>query len=145
MISNLLEIGLIIAGLSLTALCIGSFWIPKALGWREKIASLTPLMREIWWTYSCYVWGSHVFFAVLSLGFSDWLMSQTPAATAICTFIFLWWSIRLYLQFFGFDFTEIKKTPFNKIAKHLLTALFFGLVSLFGLLIAWNIGWLANS
>ncbi len=141
---DLLEIGIIIAGVSLTLLCIGSLWIPKVLNWKEKTASLTPLMRELWWTYSVYVWGSHIFFAVLTLFFSDWLLSQTTPAAAMCTFILLWWSIRLYLQFFGFDFAEIKNTPFNRIAKHLLTALFIGLVVLFAILACFNLGWLTN-
>ena len=139
---ELLEIGLWIGGGSLTALTIASFWIPKALGWREKLAGLTPLMRELWWTYSIYVWSSHVFFAVLALGFGDWLMSRTPPATAMCTFMLLWWSVRLWLQFFGFDLREIANSPFNRIAKHLLTLLFTGLVVLYGGLVAWNAGWL---
>ena len=84
---DLLELGLMIGGGSLVALCIGSLWIPKALGWREKLAGLTPLMRELWWTYSIYVWASHVFFAVLALGFSDWLMGGTGAATAMSAMV----------------------------------------------------------
>lgn len=139
---ELLETGLWIGGGSLTALSIASFWIPKALGWREKLAGLTPLMRELWWTYSIYVWSSHVFFAVLALGFGDWLMSRTAPAAAMCTFILLWWSVRLWLQFFGFDLREIEDSPANRIAKHLLTLLFIGLVVLFGSLVAWNAGWL---
>jgi hypothetical protein len=138
----LLETGLWIGGGSLTALSIASFWIPKALGWREKLAGLTPLMRELWWTYSIYVWSSHVFFAVLTLGFPDWLLSRTGAATAMSTFMLLWWSVRLWLQFFGFDLREIEDRPANRIAKHLLTLLFIGLVVLFGSLVAWNAGWL---
>lgn len=79
---DILEIGLRIGGCSLVALSFGSFWIPKALGWREKLAGLTPLMRELWWTSSSYVWASHVFFAVLALGFGDWLMGGGAAAMA---------------------------------------------------------------
>ena len=139
---ELLEIGLWIGGGSLAALSVASFWIPKALGWREKLAGLTPLMRELWWTYSIYVWSSHVFFAVLALGFGDWLTSRTAPATAMCTFILLWWSVRLWLQFFGFDLREIENSRANRIAKHLLTLLFTGLVVLFGGLVAWNAGWL---
>lgn len=139
---ELLEIGLWIGGGSLAALSIASFWIPKALGWRKKLAGLTPLMRELWWTYSIYVWSSHVFFAVLALGFGDWLTSRTAPATAMCTFILLWWSVRLWLQFFGFDLREIENSRANRIAKHLLTLLFMGLVVLFGSLVAWNAGWL---
>jgi hypothetical protein len=139
---ELLQTGLWIGGGSLVALCIASFWIPKALGWREKLAGLTPLMRELWWTYSIYVWSSHVFFAVLALGFGDWLTSRTGPATAMSAFMLLWWSVRLWLQFFGFDLAEIQDSRANRIAKHLLTLLFTGLVVLYGGLVAWNAGWL---
>ena len=139
---ELLEVGLRIGGWSLIALCDASLWIPRMLGWKEKLAELTPLMRELWWTYSIYVWGSHVFFAVLTLGFGSWLMGGTSSAIAMNTFMMLWWGVRLWLQFFGFDFTEIRACTFNRIAKHLLTLLFMGLVLLFSVLIAWDAGWL---
>ena len=142
---ELLEIGLQIGGVSLVALGIASFWIPKALGWREKLAGLTPLMRELWWTYSIYVWSSHVFFAVLALGFGDWLMGRTGAATAMSAFMLLWWSVRLWLQFFGFDLSEVEGSKANRVAKHLLTLLFIGLVVLYGSLLAWNAGWIPMS
>ncbi len=135
---ELLQIGIALGGYSLVGLCIASFWIPKALQWREKLACLTPLMRELWWTYSIYVWSSHLFFAVLSLGFGDWLMGGSSAAMAICTFILLWWSVRLYLQFFGFDLSEVKASAVNRLAKHLLTLLFVFLVILFASLLFWN-------
>jgi hypothetical protein len=139
---ELLEIGLWLGGGSLVALCIASFWIPKVLGWREKVAVLTPLMRELWWTYSIYIWSSHVFFAVLALGFSDWLLSRTGSAAAMSTFMLLWWSVRLWLQFFGYDLSEVEGSKANRLAKHLLTLLFVSLVVLFGSLVAWNAGWI---
>lgn len=137
---ELLEIGLLIGGGSLVILCLASFWIPKVLGFREKLAGLSPLMREMWWTYACYVLGSHMFFAVLALGFGDWLMSGTREAAAMCTFMLLWWSVRLWLQFFGFDLSEVKATAANRLAKHMLTALFIGLVVLYASLVWWNTG-----
>lgn len=139
---ELLQTGLLIGGWSLVVLCIGSFWIPKVLCWKEKLAGLTPLMRELWWTYSCYVWASHVFFAVLALGFREFLMGGSGGAMAMCTFMLLWWSVRLWLQFFGFDLTEVKGSKANRVAKHLLTLLFIGLVTLYAGLLCWNAGWL---
>ena len=136
-----LDLGLLMAGWSLVALCVASFWIPKALGWKEKLAGLTPLMRELWWTYSLYVWGSHVFFAILALGFRGWLLSGNPAAAAVSGFVCLWWTVRLYLQFFGFDLAEVQDSRANRIAKHLLTLLFIGLVVVFGATVGWNLGW----
>jgi hypothetical protein len=137
---ELLEIGLQIGGWSLVLLCIGSLWIPKILGWKENLVALPPLMRELWWTYSVYVWSSHIFFSVLLLGFGGWLMGGTGAAMAMNTFMLLWWGVRLWLQFFGFDFRGIGTNRFNRIAKHLLTALFIGLVVLLAGLLCWNAG-----
>nr|MCU0749326.1 hypothetical protein [Akkermansiaceae bacterium] len=64
------------------------------------------------------------------------------SAIAMNAFMLLWWSVRLGLQFFGFDLTEVTKDRFNRIAKHLLSLLFIGLVILFAGLICWNLGWL---
>ena len=141
---ELLQLGLQVGGWSLVMLSVASIWIPKALAWKEKLAGLTPLMREMWWTYSLYVWGSHVFFAVLVLGFGDWLMGGGGAAIAMSFFMLLWWSVRLYLQFFGFDLREVEETRANQVAKHLLTFLFVGLVGLFGCLVGWNLGWMGE-
>jgi hypothetical protein len=141
---ELLQIGLLIGGWSLVVLCIGSFWIPKILRWRDKLAGLTPLMRELWWTYSIYVWSSHVFFAVLALGFGDWLMGGSGAAMAMTTFMLMWWSVRLGLQLFGFDLSEVEGSMSNRVAKHLLTSLFVGLVVLYTGLLSWNAGWLGG-
>ncbi|MEN8743625.1 MAG: hypothetical protein ABF320_02940 [Lentimonas sp.] len=102
-----LQIGLMVGSWALVALCIASFWIPKVLQWGEKQAGLIPLMRELWWTYALYIWSSHVFFAVLALGFSDWLTGGTNAAIAMCAFNMLWWAVRLWLQLFGFYLSEV--------------------------------------
>lgn len=139
---ELLHIGLWVGGGSLVILSIASLWIPKALGWKSHLAGLPPLMRELWWTYSLYVWGSHVFFAAITLGFGDWLLGGSGAATAMSAFMLLWWSVRLWLQLFGFDLSEVDARPVTRVAKHLLTLLFIGLVLLFGALLAWNLGWL---
>lgn len=133
------EICLLLGGLALVALCVASLWIPKILKWKEKLVALTPLMRELWWTYSIYVYGSHLFFAILALGFSDFLLGKTTAAAAMSGFMFLWWSVRLFLQFFGFDLSEVEDTALNRLAKHALTALFIYLVLLYGSLVLWNL------
>lgn len=137
---ELLSIGLTLAGLGLVILVVASLWIPRVLRWKEKLAGLTPLMRELWWTYSLYIWGSHCFFAVLALGHRDWLLGGSPAAAVVSGFICLWWSVRVYLQFFGFDFEEVEDTPLNRLAKGGLTLLFVFLTVIFGTLVCWNTG-----
>lgn len=137
---ELLNYGLLFAGFGFTLLVIASFWIPKVLGWQEKLAELSPLMRELFWTYAIYILASHTFFAVLALGFRDWLLSGTSAAAAMSGFICLWWSVRVYLQFFGFDLAEVEDTKMNRLAKHLLTLLFLYLMIFFAIILWWNLG-----
>lgn len=138
--NELLNYGLLFAGFGFTLLVIASFWIPGILGWKEKLADLSPLMRELFWTYAAYVFASHCFFAVLTLGFRDWLLGGTGSAAAMSGFMCFWWTVRVYLQFFGFDLTEVKDTRLNRIAKHLLTLLFLYLMIFFAILLWWNLG-----
>ena len=139
---ELLNFGLQVSGWSLVLLSIGSLWIPKVLGWREKLAGLTPLMKKLWWTYSLYVFGSHIFFALMALTQREFFLSGTPVAATVAGFICLWWSVRLYLQLFSFDFEEVGDGLGEKMARHTLTLLFVGLVFVFGMTVAWNLGWL---
>ena len=85
-----------------------------------------------------------MFFAVLALGFGDWLMDGSGAAMAMCIFMLLWWAVRLWLQFFGFDLREIEGSIINRVAKHMLTLLFISLVVLYATLLCWNAGWLGT-
>ena len=137
---EVLNYGLLFAGLGLLVLTVASFWIPRILGWKEKLADLSPLMRELFWTYAAYILASHLFFAILSLGFRDWLLSASPAAAAMSGFICFWWSVRVYLQFFGFDLAEVKDTRFIRLAKRLLTLLFLYLMIVFAIMVWWNLG-----
>ncbi len=137
---ELLNYGLLFAGFGLTALVIASLWIPKVLGWKEKLKDLSPLIKELWWTYSFYVWASNCFFAVLALGFREWFLGGSSSAAAMAGFICFWWSVRVYLQFFGFDFDEVEDTGGNRIAKLLLTLLFLYLMIFFAIILWWNLG-----
>ena len=134
-----LNVGLLFAGFGLLVLTIASFWIPRILGWREKLGDLSPLMRELFWTYAAYILASHCFFTTLSFFFREWLLSGTPAAAAMSSFICLWWAVRVYLQFFGFDLAEVEDTLFNRLAKLLLTLLFLYLMTIFAILVWWNL------
>ncbi|MGJ8694995.1 MAG: hypothetical protein ACSHYF_01645 [Verrucomicrobiaceae bacterium] len=141
---ELLELGLTLAGLNLVILTVASFWIPKALEWKRKLAVLSPLMKQMWWTYALYVFASHVFFAVLALTQQEWLLSGHRSAAVVTGFITLWWGWRLGLQFFSFNLDEVKPTRGNELAKHLLTLLFVSLVTAFGAVLCWNLGWLGE-
>lgn len=137
---ELLHLALVVAGISQILLCLGSVAIPRVLGWREKLQTLSPLMRQLWWTYSLYILASHFFFAILSLAAAEWFLGGGVAATMMSGFIMLWWGIRLILQFGGFDFAELPQRFFDRLAKGILSLLFVALSLVYGFVFLWNLG-----
>lgn len=137
---EVLDFGLLLAGVCFVMLTVACFFLPGALGWKEKLSNLSPLMRQMFYTYAGYVFATHVFFGVLTLGYRDWLLSGTEPAAWMVGFMLLWWVARLVIQFFGFDLRELEMTLGMKVAKGALTFMFLCLVTIFSLTLWWNLG-----
>ena len=96
-----------IAGYGQLALVLGSLAIPRVLGWRRETSRLTPLTRQVFWTYALYIWGTNLSFALLSSLRPEWLAQATPLARTVCGFIAAYWGLRLILQFAYFDRSSV--------------------------------------
>lgn len=94
---------LVLAGAGQIALALVSLAVPRVLHWREETARLSPLTREVFWTYAAYIWTSHIAFGLVSMLLPQALLDPGPLAPCITGFIALWWSARLALQIFAFD------------------------------------------
>ena len=134
-----LQWALVAAGAGQMILCLASPAIPFALGWRDKLAVLPKLMRQIYWTYSCYVLGAHVCFAVLSLAAPHWLLAGDGLATAVAGFIALWWGARFGLHLTTFDTDEVPDGPWYRIAEWALGFLFGGLTVVYVAVVVFNL------
>jgi hypothetical protein len=124
----LFKLGLQVAGISQLMLFFMSFAIPKALQWSERTASLLPFMRQMFFTYAVYILYSHLFFALISLFLVEELLSGSSTGLALLVFMALWWSGRIFCQFFYFDREGIPDSPFNRIAEGILVTMFFCLI-----------------
>ena len=72
--------------------------VPVRLEWKQSLASLPPLMQQLFWVY-----GGYVVLSIISLGLVCVLnaseMAQSgPLARAICVYGMVFWGIRLALQ-----------------------------------------------
>jgi hypothetical protein len=131
---------LILAGAGQAILCLASPAIPVVLGWREKLAALPKLMRQVYWTYACYILGAHVCFAVLSLAAPRWLLQGDGLAAAVSGFIALWWGVRFALHLTSFDTAEVPEGGWYRAAEWGLGLLFGGLTTVYVLVLAFNLG-----
>ncbi len=123
--TNNLELYLRLAGLAQLILVLGSFFIPKQLGWNKELSSANQLVRQLFWTYGGYILGSHLFFGLVSAFAAPALLESGPLGLALLSFMGLWWSIRIILQFTCFDRTCIPPNRFNVIAESILVLMFF--------------------
>lgn len=124
----------VLAGLGQLGLAAGSLWIPRVLGWREETMRLTRLTRQVFWTYSFYIWGTNVCMGALSAFAPATLLDGTPLARAVCAYIALYWGARLLLQLFCYDRTVVT-TATLRLAEATLAILFAFLAATYGYLL----------
>ena len=113
-----------LAGWSQVVLILGSLGIPHVLGWRAKLASLSTLLRQMFWVYSFYIWCTNLCFGLLSALGAPLLLDGSPLATCVTGFILGYWLLRMAIQWLYFDISEIPMNAFNNAARWLLELLF---------------------
>lgn len=127
-----LELFLVLAGVGQIVLVLGSLAIPRQLGWREKLASTSPLIRQMFWVYAGYILATNLAFGLLSTFAPGRLLDGSPLAALVCGFICAYWAARVVIQWTYFDISEIPPTPFNRLARVGLEGLFVALAVVYG-------------
>jgi len=94
---------IVLAGLVQLAVALSSIAIPRLLGWRQEVAVLKPLTRRIFWTYSGYILGIHIWFALVSIFCAAELTGGSRLAAFVTGFISLYWLVRVIGQFTWYD------------------------------------------
>lgn len=118
----------VLAGLSQLGLAIGSLAIPRVLGWREQVAALPRLTRQVFWTYAAYIWATNVSLGTLSALAPGWLLDRAPLARAVCGYTAAYWGARLAIQLFWYDRTVVTSAAL-RVAEVVLTGLFLFLTA----------------
>jgi uncharacterized membrane protein YhaH (DUF805 family) len=111
---------------------IASSITPYQLRWKPELAVLGKLDRQMYWVYAGYVVLAIISFALLSLFDADELASGSALASGVCTYIAVFWGVRLVLQGV-FDVKEHLSTGWLKLGYFLLTVLFACLTVVYGL------------
>jgi hypothetical protein len=122
----------VLAGWDQLVLAAASLAIPRVLGWREDLAKLRPLTCKVFWTYAVHIWGAHVGFGLLSILGPDLLLDRSALARAVCSFIAVWWTARLAVQFAWFGRAAPPRSRFLGVAEAALVALFAANAPLYG-------------
>jgi hypothetical protein len=124
----------VVAGLGQLALAVGSLAIPRVLGWREELARVRPLTRQVFWTYAAYIWCTNLAFGLLTALAPESLWEGRLLTVAVTAFIALYWGARVAVQFLYFDRTGLPSGRWGRLGEAALIGLFLYLTGIYGFL-----------
>ncbi len=127
-----------ICGIGHFGLCLGSLSIPRAMGWSRYLATLDPLMRQLFWTYAAYILVINLSFGLVSTIAPKELLNGSFLAKAITLFIAIYWLARIGIQFFYFDRSHAPKGLVYRVGEIMLLFLFFAFA------IIYSVGFFSN-
>lgn len=119
-----------VAGIGQLSVLTASALVPFRLDWRKQFLALPRLHRQLYWVYGGYVVLSIISFGLLCLLHATEIASGTGLARGFCTYVAVFWGIRLCLQAV-LDVKEYLTAWWLKAGYYLLTALFASFTSLF--------------
>ena len=115
---------IVAAGWGQLAVVIGSLGVPRALNWKGELQQVSPLVRQIFWTYAGYILCTNLAFALVSILGSGSLTDGSPLASSVTGFITVYWFARIMIQFFYFDRESAPKGLKYTVGEVVLVALF---------------------
>ena len=121
-----------LGGLLHFAILIASALTPGVLEWRRHLATLPPLLRQLFWVYGSFIVLMIISFGTISLAHAAALASGEPLARSVCAVIAIFWAVRLAVQLFIFDATPFLTNSLLKLGYHALTAAFVALTLIYG-------------
>lgn len=125
------ELAIRIAGIMQLGLLSVAVVLPAKVEWRKQLATLTPLVRQLFVTYAVYVVGMIAALGAVSLGLADRLVDGSTLARAVTAYIALFWTVRVGLHFFVFDTKPYVTNRLYALGHHALTVTFVYLSATF--------------
>lgn len=142
MSSEILEFLLFWSGIAHIILSIASIFIPKALKWKEELAPLQKLLRQMFWTYAGYILVINFCFGLVSIWGAKELINGSFLTQCITFFIALYWLVRVLVQFFYFDKTHAPKGLIFTLGEIGLVGLFVLFTIIYTLAFLYNNSWI---
>ena len=97
------ELHLRLAGVAMLLLVAVNVYVPRRFRWREELASLSLLNRQIFQVHAAFICVILALFAALTIGMTHALLEPTPLARAILAGLAIFWFLRLLAQWFVYD------------------------------------------
>ena len=94
---------------------VANFFLPRILQYRENLAKVSPIIREIFTIHALYIVLVLVGFGLICLLFPQELCGASPLGKFFCGFLAIFWGLRVPIQFFYYDQTVKKEHPWGAL------------------------------
>ena len=122
---------IVIAGLVQLLLVAASLVIPLVLRWPEDTAKLQPITRQIFWTYTGYIWVTNLCFGILSTFAPALIVAPTGLAIVVTSYHTLYWLARLLVQVVVIDRNNAPPGRVYTVSHYTLIVLLFYLTCVY--------------
>jgi uncharacterized membrane protein len=128
----ILALHLKVCGALLIALAALHPAIAKKFQWKEELAGVSLLTRQIFWVHTLFIGLILVQFGVLSLAFTHALLERTFLARIVLGGLVMFWGVRLFAQHFIYSPKIWRGHRFNTTMHVLFTGLWTYFVLVYG-------------
>ena len=135
-----IRLAVVLAGTGQLVLFLACPAIPVILKWREDTDKLRSLTRQIFWTYSIYIWLTILSIGLLSVLGAEALLDGGSLARAVSLYMALFWVGRVVLQFVFLNKQDVPSGLLPRLADVALSSLFVYLAVTYSLAFSCNLG-----
>jgi hypothetical protein len=109
-----MELHIRIVGLLLVGLALLHAFFPKRFRWKDELASLAPLSRQIMYVHTLFIALMILLMGLLCLSSANELQT-TSLGKRVCLGMGIFWLVRLVVQFFGYSSVLWRGKPFETV------------------------------
>jgi len=103
------------AGILQLVIALANFFVPELLHYRENLAKVSPIVRQIFTVHAAYIVLVLIGFGIICLLFPDDLCGASALGRFLCRFLAVFWGLRVVLQFGYYDGTVKEKHPLGTV------------------------------
>jgi hypothetical protein len=135
---HLIEANLRVAGVLMAGLAAFNVFVPRRFGWREELARVSPLNRQIFQVHTIFLIVTLALFAALLLTSADALVEPTRLSRAILIGLTLFWGLRMVMQWCYYSPSHWRGHRFNTTMHLLFSGLWVYFTGVFAAALCWT-------
>ena len=120
-----------VVGVLMAALVVINLCVPRHLRWREDMARVSLVNRQIFQAHTIFLILTLAMFSVLLLALGDALLEPTRLSRAILGGLTLFWGLRLIMQWAFYSPAIWRGDRFNTVVHYVFSAIWVYITGVF--------------